>query len=615
MKAITFEEIRESRDVHVIKREDARQKMMLRYLRVFLCRRSPFFAVLLTIALVAGSCFAVPLTALAEEQPTDEPQVQTEELQTLNSGEELVFEEIPLVEELPAAETPQEEDLQVQTLEAQDFNTLAENVCEINGVFYTSIEEAIAYVKKNETIKLLTDITCEDGLIINDSYSYKDGFTIDVGEYTLTAGSKGLDEYALYIKYGKVKLERTTGAFNVISGWRGVYAFDAEITVSNVTVSRDNGGEGTCYGVYNADSSVTVLGDVIMDVSTTGMDLIGVYTGAEGLAKTVVGGDVEVNGGSTQYGVQGSWNSETEIKGSISVNGSKYYGYGIYTEANPQVWVGGDVTCVGDAAISARDEARIFVKGNVTCEVGKGVNMMEESETTIDGVMTAKEGQYVVIGDARYFSIDDFITPTTKEGYLTYRDVSEQPYSMSTTWVKIPGDPGEGPETFTVTFDSQGGTHVASLTGVLPNAAISEPKAPKQTGYTFGGWYKEAACENAWNFASDHVTGNMTLYAKWAPVNTGGNEGQGGSGSIDRKSFAVPALTPVPAPIPTPAPTIVPPVSIDAAPAPLAETPVPAATADLPQTGHEPFPWYLIFAGLGLVGVSLLTYRKVCAKR
>ncbi len=39
---------------------------------------------------------------------------------------------------------------------------------------------------------------------------------------------------------------------------------------------------------------------------------------------------------------------------------------------------------------------------------------------------------------------------------------------------------------------------------------------PVRTGYTFGGWYQDAACTNAWNFSSNTVTNaTTTLYAKW----------------------------------------------------------------------------------------------------
>jgi uncharacterized repeat protein (TIGR02543 family) len=44
---------------------------------------------------------------------------------------------------------------------------------------------------------------------------------------------------------------------------------------------------------------------------------------------------------------------------------------------------------------------------------------------------------------------------------------------------------------------------------------ITAPVTPARTGYTFGGWYREPECLSAWNFGSDTVTANITLYAKW----------------------------------------------------------------------------------------------------
>jgi len=70
-------------------------------------------------------------------------------------------------------------------------------------------------------------------------------------------------------------------------------------------------------------------------------------------------------------------------------------------------------------------------------------------------------------------------------------------------------------KTFTVTFDSQGGTPVPKITKVENGSTITEPTPPTNGDLTFGGWYKEAACTNAWKFASDVVTSNITLYAKW----------------------------------------------------------------------------------------------------
>ena len=69
--------------------------------------------------------------------------------------------------------------------------------------------------------------------------------------------------------------------------------------------------------------------------------------------------------------------------------------------------------------------------------------------------------------------------------------------------------------TLTVTFEENGGSAVADITGLSYNATISAPAAPTKTGYAFGGWYKEAACTNLWDFSTDTVTKDITLYAQW----------------------------------------------------------------------------------------------------
>ena len=70
---------------------------------------------------------------------------------------------------------------------------------------------------------------------------------------------------------------------------------------------------------------------------------------------------------------------------------------------------------------------------------------------------------------------------------------------------------------FTVTFDVQGrGKTPAALT-VPKDSLLNTAQTPplEFSGWEFGGWYKEAACTNRWNNASDKVTENTTLYAKW----------------------------------------------------------------------------------------------------
>ena len=77
-------------------------------------------------------------------------------------------------------------------------------------------------------------------------------------------------------------------------------------------------------------------------------------------------------------------------------------------------------------------------------------------------------------------------------------------------------------ETFTVTFESNGGTSVAAIKDVPYNSTIIEPAAPSKQGYTFGGWYKDAKLSSAWTFATDKVTSDIVLYARWNYVETEG---------------------------------------------------------------------------------------------
>ena len=70
---------------------------------------------------------------------------------------------------------------------------------------------------------------------------------------------------------------------------------------------------------------------------------------------------------------------------------------------------------------------------------------------------------------------------------------------------------------YKVTFDVQGhGNAPASLERVREGETIGKPADPTAAGYIFGGWYKEAACVTAWDFGTDTVEADLTLYAKWS---------------------------------------------------------------------------------------------------
>jgi len=82
--------------------------------------------------------------------------------------------------------------------------------------------------------------------------------------------------------------------------------------------------------------------------------------------------------------------------------------------------------------------------------------------------------------------------------------------------------------TFTVSFDSYGGSSVASQT-VEYNGTAAEPAAPTKVGHTFVGWYIDVDLKEAYSFATA-VTANRTLYANWEQIiYTVGFDSKGGS--------------------------------------------------------------------------------------
>ena len=72
-----------------------------------------------------------------------------------------------------------------------------------------------------------------------------------------------------------------------------------------------------------------------------------------------------------------------------------------------------------------------------------------------------------------------------------------------------------------VSFNMQGHGTAPDNQEVADGGKVTKPANPTAGGYDFGGWYKEAACTNAWNFDSDTVSGgNVILYAKWTLKST-----------------------------------------------------------------------------------------------
>ena len=74
--------------------------------------------------------------------------------------------------------------------------------------------------------------------------------------------------------------------------------------------------------------------------------------------------------------------------------------------------------------------------------------------------------------------------------------------------------------TYTVDFQANGGSPAPNPQNIVDGGKVVQPPAMTKSGYGFDGWYKEAACTNQWDFATDTVTNNIILYARWEPLVT-----------------------------------------------------------------------------------------------
>ncbi len=102
----------------------------------------------------------------------------------------------------------------------------------------------------------------------------------------------------------------------------------------------------------------------------------------------------------------------------------------------------------------------------------------------------------------------------TKEGYkFLYWELENKEYDFETVVTKDITLVAKWLETYTVTFNVEGGSKVSSQT-IDSGLKATKPSTPTKSGYTFLGWYLNNV---EYDFKSG-VTKNITLVAKWEPT-------------------------------------------------------------------------------------------------
>ena len=80
----------------------------------------------------------------------------------------------------------------------------------------------------------------------------------------------------------------------------------------------------------------------------------------------------------------------------------------------------------------------------------------------------------------------------------------------------------------TVRFETNGGSKIDPVTAIY-GELLERPQDPVREGKHLVGWFKDIHLTEEWNFETDTVRGNMTLYAKWAEGEPGADGAEGDS--------------------------------------------------------------------------------------
>jgi len=282
------------------------------------------------------------------------------------------------------------------------------------------------------------------------------------------------------------------------------------------TEPKDPTWEGYAFGGWYKESGCINSWDFVNDTVTANVTLYAKWTTAN-YSYTVIyngngstGGTVPVDSSSPyEYGATVTVLGNT---GTLVKTGYTFDGWNTAADGSGTFQAAGSTFNMGTANVTLY--AQWIVIGTYTVTYNGNGNMGGVAPT--DTYLYQQGESVTVLGAGNLFKPGYLFSGwnTAADGSGTFQAAGST-FNMGTANVTLYAQ--WTTPTYTVSFDSQGGSAVSSQ-AVVDGGLVTEPTVPMKTGYTFGGWYKEPECTNAWNFNTDTVTSNVTLYAKWTPL-------------------------------------------------------------------------------------------------
>ena len=289
----------------------------------------------------------------------------------------------------------------------------------------------------------------------------------------------------------------------------GAIAIYADGTnVGNVTINDCNIGNNTAAfagAMFICKGSMATLNNCNVYNNDSTSDPSYGYRGAiyvEDASSTVNinGGEIYNNEGGVLLWGNNSQSSSANLNG-VYVHDNARFGVRLHgsDNGNAPLTIAGDTIIKNNPTESSTEQANLRLngsnRGKFTFPSGLGDNAyIGITMQGTNGVFTSGWSQYM--GDA---------------------DPSAYFFSDSTNVIIGKNPSGElllgVPRT--VTYTTEHGTAPDSDTVADGSIMYNEPISPSEEGYEFKGWYKDSSFENAWDFETDTVTEDITLYAKW----------------------------------------------------------------------------------------------------
>lgn len=194
-----------------------------------------------------------------------------------------------------------------------------------------------------------------------------------------------------------------------------------------------------------------------------------------------------------------------------TTNSTKYFSNGFWSTYQPTLYLSGYLNGYDTGASST--DYKFTKSGNTYTLTFKA--------TTNDEYMTVNDGTNVYHPKNHQDGSGTAMSTTNYSGATS--DPKWKAASVNGKDVTVTFDYANGKLSWSATtyydvsfnLNGHGSGSAPQTQTIASGGKVTEPTAPTDSNWDFGGWYKEQACTTQWNFSTNTVTANTTLYAKW----------------------------------------------------------------------------------------------------